>query len=443
MRRTKAADSILLAVVLLISRTGSSAELQNVRRLTLREAVQLALQQNPQAQISKLNIAISQQEHAIAKAALLPQVGVQAFDRDVRFDLDSFVGVPLPGSAHHAGPFQVLQAGPVVTMPIFDLTLWRRWQASHQALRAAEAQNRTVREQTVALVVSQYLLALRAAAERDAAQSQVDLAQTLYSQAKHLEEAGVGTGLDTLRANVELQNESQRLLVAETKLKTAQYGLARLLDLNPFKALELTDTLSFSQTPDFPVEQALQQALASRPEMETLGFSREGAILEKRAASDSRFPTLNFGGGWGYQGRSLPTAIPAHQYQLTLDLPLFTGGRVRAENAKSELEVKRLSEQIREQKDQIAFEVNSALAQVESARHQVDVANLGVELAHKEVAQARERFEEGVANNVETVTAQNALARATDNRIDALYGYNQSRADLARATGQIETMYAK
>ena len=43
-----------------------------------------------------------------------------------------------------------------------------------------------------------------------AAQSRVDLAQALYDQADDLQKHGVGTGIDTLRANVELQNEKQR-----------------------------------------------------------------------------------------------------------------------------------------------------------------------------------------------------------------------------------------
>jgi outer membrane protein TolC len=73
----------------------------------------------------------------------------------------------------------------------------------------------------------------------------------------------------------------------------------------------------------------------------------------------------------------------------------------------------------------------------------VEVANLGVDLARREVGQARERFQEGVANNIEVTTAQDALARASDNQIEALYRYNQARADLARATGQIEDSYAK
>jgi len=59
------------------------------------------------------------------------------------------------------------------------------------------------------------------------------------------------------------------------------------------------------------------------------------------------------------------------------------------------------------------------------------------------VAQARDRFQAGVANNIEVITAQDELSRANDNQIAALYRYNQARADLAHSTGQMESLYAK
>ena len=73
----------------------------------------------------------------------------------------------------------------------------------------------------------------------------------------------------------------------------------------------------------------------------------------------------------------------------------------------------------------------------------MDVANLGVQLARQEVEQARDRFQAGVANNIEVITAQDELARANDNQIAALYRYSQARADLAHAAGQMEALYAR
>ena len=415
----------------------------NPMKLTLKEAVQLALKQNPQVLIANLNLAQSVQDRNMARAGLLPQADFQTVDRAMRYNIYALFGRQFPGLQEHGGPFQFFQAGPNFSMPVFDLTLWRRWQSAHQGIRASEAQEMTVREQTVLLVVSQYLGALRAGAAVVAAQSRVDLAQALYDQAFDLQKNGVGTGLDTLRANVELQNEKQRLIEAQTQEEVALYGLVRLLNLDPHQKMELADKPSFFQTPEFEASQSLEQALMTRPEMKALEARERMAILGKKTASESRLPSIDVGGDWAYQGLSLPRAIPTYVFQVSLDVPVFTSGRIHAQIARSDLELRKVAQERADLRDQIALEVNTAVARLESARHEVDVANLGVKLSQEEVTQARDRFQAGVANNIEVITAQDALARANDNQIGALYGYNQSRADLAHAIGQTEGLYAK
>ena len=412
-------------------------------RLTLRDAVATALRENPQVQVANLDLAQSQEDKTIARSALLPQAGLEVLDRAVRFNIHAQFGRPFPGIAQHAGPFQFFQAGPNFSMPLLDLTLWRRWQAAHQGVNASQAQEMTVREQVVLLGVSQYLGELRANAAVSAAQSRVELAQALYDQAQDLQKHGVGTGIDSLRANVELQNEKQRLLEAETQQKVALYGLARLLNLDPHREIELADTPSFYETPELEASQSLEQAYATRPEMKALVAREHIAELEKRGASESRLPSINFGGFWAEQGLSAPSSIPSYVYQVTVDVPLFTSGRIHAEISKADLEIKKAAQERADLRNQIALEVKTALAQLESARHEVEVANLGVKLAKEEVLQARDRFQAGVANNIEVISAQDALARANDNQIVALYRYNQSRADVAHATGQMEGLYSK
>ena len=87
--------------------------------------------------------------------------------------------------------------------------------------------------------------------------------------------------------------------------------------------------------------------------------------------------------------------------------------------------------------------LKSSETRLESARTQVEAANLGVDLAREGVTQAQDRFRAGVATNIEVITSQDELARANDNQIAALYRYNQARADLARSTGQMESLYSK
>jgi outer membrane protein len=412
-------------------------------KLTLKDAVNLALKQNPQVILANLNVAQSREDVAVSRSGLMPQVSGNLAETVHRVNLETAIGFAFPGFAQHVGPYYVSQGGVGFNAPIFDLTLWHRYRSSQLGVNAAQAEAQTAREESVILVVSQYLGSQRASADVQAAQSRVNLAQALYDQAADLQKNGVGTGIDTLRANVELQNEKQRLILARTQLQTSLFGLAQLLSVDPHRTIELADQMAFFDTPETAVDQTLDRALASRPELRQLVVQEQRAELEQKNAADQRLPKLTANGMWLEQGLSPVSAIPVYQYQASLDFPLFTGGRIQAERAKADLAIRQLKQQEQDLRNRIALEVKTSAAQLEAARSEVTVANLGVQLAQQEVEQARDRFQAGVANNIEVVSAQDALTRANDNQIAALYRYNQARADLAHAAGQVESLYAR
>ena len=414
-----------------------------VMRLTLDQAVSLALKQNPTAQIAILTAAESVQDKNVARAALLPQANLSVTDTVERLNLQAFLGARIPGFPQHAGPFQVFSAGPVFSAPVFDLTLFRRYQAARETANASKADSLSTREQVILLVVSQYIGTLRAVANVQASQSRVELAQALYDQAADVQKEGVGTGIDTLRANVELQNEKQRLLEAEADRDTSLFGLSRLLNLDPRQVIELGDSLSFFDTPQPDVISSIDSALAERQEWKALQEQLKSAGLQKKASSESRLPKVDFTGNWAYLGGSSTTGIPTYNYEAEVSVPLFTGGRIHAEIVRADLEIQKLQQQEDDLRNQIALDVKTALINLDSARNQVAVANLGVQLSKEEVDQARDRFKAGVANNIEVIQAQDSLARANDNQIAALYRFNQARADYARSIGQMEKVYSK
>jgi len=430
-----------MAVGLLLAGAASAQEAP--LKLTLKDAVQMALKQNPQVVLANLNVAQTEKDRLLARSGLLPQVSGNVGETVNRENIEALLGMSFPGFTQHIGPFEVFQAGIGVNAPVFDLTLWRRYQASRFGIDASHAQERTAREQNVLLVVSQYLGAQRAQANVTAAKSRVDLAQALYDQAADLQKNGAGTGIDTLRANVELQNEKQRQITAQTDLDTSLFALGRLLNLDPHRRLELADSVSFFETPPITADQTIEQAWAARPELKQLASARARAELDLRTAGEERLPKVSIHGFWAEQGLTPDSVIPVYQYQFNLDVPIFTGGRIQAQQAKAEIAIRQIGQQEQDARAAIALEVKNAVAQLDAARHEVDVANLGVQLARQEVDQARDRFQAGVANNVEVVTAQDALSRANDNQIAALYRFNQARADVAHATGQMEALYAK
>ena len=416
-------------------------------RITLEQAVGLAIKQNPTQQIAVLNAAESVQDKNITRADLLPQSNLRVADSANRVNLRAeFGGTPLiPGAQTpgHIGPYQNFSAGPTFGSSIFDLSLWKRYQAARSNVEASRADSLSTREQVILLVVSQYIGTLRAVANVTASRSRVELAQALYDQAADLQKEGVGTGIDTLRANVELQNEKQRLIEAENDREASLFGLSKLLNLDPRQKLELADSLGFFETPQPDVELSIDAALSSREEWKAIEAREKVAKFDKQASQYQRLPSLRFDGEWAYLGTSVNNGIPTYQYQASVNMPLFTSGRIRAEITKSDLELQKLEQQKDDLRNQIALDVKTSLLNLQSARNEVQVANLGVQLASDEVAQARDRFKAGVANNIEVISAQDSLSRANDNQIAALYRFNQARADFARAIGQMERTYAK
>src|SRR4029077_19529100 len=157
----------------------------------------------------------------------------------------------------------------------------------------------------------------------------------------------------------------------------------------------------------------------------------------------SRLPSVQFDGNYAFLGTSSNTTTGTYTYQASVNMPLFTGGRIHAEVVRADLEIQKLEQQKDDLRNQIALDVKTALLNLESARNEVQVANLGVQLSNEEVDQARDRFKAGVANNIEVIQAQDSLSRANDNQIAALYRFNQARADFARAVGQMEKIYSK
>jgi len=414
-------------------------------RLTLDQAVGLALKQNTTAQIAILQAAQSEQDKNISRADLLPQANASISDEAQKVNLLAQFGgkTPFPGFPKTLGPYQVFSAGPSFGAPVFDLTLWRRYQAAQNTANSSKANSLSTREQVILLVVSQYIGTLRAVANVEASQSRVNLAQALYDQAADLQKEGVGTGIDTLRANVELQNEKQRLIEAGTDRDTSLFALSRLLNLDPRQAIELADSLSFFDTPQPEVEPSIEFALAERQEWKALEAQSKAAEFQKKASQASRLPSLRFDGDFAYVGTSGNTTLPTYTYQASVNMPLFTGGRIHAEIVRADLEIRKLDQQKDDLRNQIALDVKTALLNLQSARNEVQVANLGVQLSKEEVDQARDRFKAGVANNIEVIQAQDSLSRANDNQIAALYRFNQARADLARSMGQMEKVYAK
>jgi outer membrane protein TolC len=408
--------------------------------LTLNQALRTALDQNPDVHRSLLAIAQSQEDRRTAASSLMPALEGDALGQRIKPNLDTAFGSPSPLYLN-IPPYNWGIVDLQASMPLLDLSLWNRWKAARSGEQSARAKAREVREQIVALVVGQYLRAQRSTEAVKAARSRVDLAQALEQLAEDQQKNGLGTRLDTLRAQVQLRNERQNLIQADTQLRTAQFGLVRLLNLDPATRVEATDSLAAPTLPQVTFQDAYRAGLDQRPELASLDARERAQENLKDAARSLRLPSVVASATYGSTGLQNSTWTSTYTVNVGVRVPLFTAGRISAETARAQEEISSIQEERRSLKAQVGQEVQVAQAELGAERSEVEVAAQAVDLATEALEQARHRFSAGVSNNIEVIQAQDELARATDNRINALYRLNQSRADLARAMGQLEALF--
>ena len=122
----------------------------------------------------------------------------------------------------------------------------------------------------------------------------------------------------------------------------------------------------------------------------------------------------------------------------TLSIPIFAGGRTHADVLQAEATLRQSRQQLDSLRAQIDYDVRTALLDLAAAADQVQVARSALDLANQTLVQARDRFTAGVADNLEVIEAQEAVASANENYIGSLYSHNVAKVLLARAIGFAE-----
>jgi len=406
-------------------------------RLTLQDAIQKGLQANLSVLVAgtRVDEAEGTRERRLS-AALLPRVNAQTYANVQNRDLRAF-GISAPGLPEVVGPFSNYDFRIYAQQNIVDLESYRGLKASERALDAGRMDLQDARDLIVRSIASLYLNAQSAAARVESAQSRVKDSSTLFKLAKDKHDAGTATGVDVLRAEVQLANDRQAKLVAENQLKQSLLTLARNMGMSPGTPLELAEPLRYQALSQPDSETLVPTALLARADYLSLASQRQ-SLLEQQRASQARFyPKLSINGNFGAIGRSIGGVQPTGLIQGQIDFTVFDRDR-NGEAQELAGRVKRIDDQIADLRRGIDEDIREALLNLDSAAEQVTVAREGRDLAQRELELAQDRFQSGTANNVEVVTAQDELARAEENYILAVSSHVDAKFALARAMGDTE-----
>jgi outer membrane protein TolC len=185
-------------------------------------------------------------------------------------------------------------------------------------------------------------------------------------------------------------------------------------------------------------EESLARAYVRRPEYLAAEARVRVAEFSVKAARGEALPTVQVNGAYGWIGPAPGKADATYNLAAGLKIPIFQGGKVKADVNQAETELRQTKMQLENLRNRVEFEVRAALLDVKTSNEQVDVARQSIDLATEQLKEARDRYAAGVSGTLEVVQAQEAVANANETYIQALYLNNVAKLTLARALGVAE-----
>lgn len=308
------------------------------------------------------------------------------------------------------------------------LVTWRRMKASGLQVAAAvqdkvgvvDALEEQVRAAYVQILQQEQVLGLiRHAIDR--LERQVETSGRLY-------EEGVVKHADVLTLQVQLLEKKQDLIQAQHVLFGHQMTLNQLMGAPLFQVVELA---GMEGTPRlFCFDEALQAALSKRPDLLSLRKKQEALSMSLSATKWSVVPTIYAFANSNYAEKS--AAVSAG---LGLRMPLYEGGRKRAQIQKVRALYCEVSEHIEELSRGIAMEVKTTCLQFEEILQSLQLGREAVALAQVGLQSMQKYYAEGLSSINDVLLAEEQLLAAQRKDVANLYRYFLNYAHLLKITG--------
>jgi outer membrane protein TolC len=409
--------------------------------LTLAQAVEQALKNNLQAKLAQERTVESRAQRGIGLAALLPNVSGAAYQMSLTENLAAqgltSSAFHVPGLPAFLGPWDNFDARARAVQSLFNLASIRRYQATRYGVQLAERQRRLAEQQVTTATALAYIELLETGQSVAAAEANVRLARQLLDLATNQRNAGIATGLDVARAETRLASQQVQLAQARTNLDTARLNLLRTIGAPLGAPLAPADAMRFDPQPPPEAGQAIQQALGERLELSVASEQLRIAEAERKAAIGGWVPSVSAFGDYGSSGlKPNQTDLPTRSVGIRIDVPIFDGGRTRAEVQAATSEVRQAEMQLTDLRAAVEKDVRQALDNLATRQDQMRAAQKNLDLAERELSLAEDRFRNGVADNIEVTGAQTELENARQVVVLSLAQFNIARLNLFSALGR-------
>lgn len=445
-------EKALLICLLLLPQAfiqGQTAELEGQPSYSLDEAIELALQNNPDLQIAHERIGAAQAQLGEAFAAFYPQAQIRmsyehtdnpsrAFGMIIsqrRLNLDGSTNFNQPGGTDNYRPEVVA-----------SYSLFRGGQdyqaakAAELGVEAAELQESAVRNQLIEAVTSAYYGLLASAEAHKVALNSIKAVDSELRQSRNQYEAGALLKSDVLSLEVQLAETRDAEIQAANTIELMRTGLKTLLGLNAGEALEFALV-----SPALPIpekqesfDELLNRAIKERPEIAAAQKQIEIAERKLSAAQGAHLPRANAYVSYGSDSKNIDFSTNRDNVTagVMVEMDLFNGFSTSEAVRKAEHRLNEAKKVHTQTQLAIENEVKTAHLKFREALTRLNVTQAAITSAEEALRLVNRQRQAGAATVTRYIEAEVARDKAHSRDIAARFDALRAQAELKKALGE-------
>ncbi len=407
-----------------------------VTRLTLYQAEQLALKNNPQISVSKLLALAQGQVTREVRSAELPFATGSLTAVDTRAGGTRIAA----GALNNPRVFERAAGGVTIGQLITDFGRTHNLVTSARFSQQASVASQQATVQDIKLAVDEaFYGALASQALLNVARQTVTARQTTADQIQALTNAKLKSELDLSFANVNLAQAKLLLLDAENNRDAVFANLNTLLGFERQQNYLLVDE-SGAALPLPPQDSngLIDLAFRSRPDLITIFDQFQAEQRFSRAEHDLFFPTVSALAAVGGTPVRDSNFMPWYgAVGVNVSIPIFNGFLFSARAQEADYRSAAAQQRVRDLRDRIARDVHVAWLQAQSSFQRVDVTAKLLQQANLALDLAQTRYQLGLGSIVELSQAQLQQTEAEIGNTNARYDYLTALSSLKFQTGQL------
>jgi outer membrane protein len=402
-----------------------------VRTMTLRETVALALQQNPDLVIARYDAAKAKYAIQIARDPFVPKL----------FGGSGAAWTTGYPASINGQPPSIFEAQ--TQMAIFNRQQSYRVAEARESARGADIDTSRQQDEVAFRAASLWLDAQQSAEAAEIARRQLDSLRRVRNGVQARMQEGQAIPLDAKKAALDLARAEQRAESLGSDQDTAEASLAVVLGFTADDRVRAAREDRVTAEPPASEQTSIEDAIANSKDLKLLESRIQSKNLELRGYKSARYPTVDLVAQYNLLARyNFQDFFPQFQRNngqlgVSITIPLLVGSAPRGSQLQAEADFAKLQAQVNQTRGQIALNTRKDYQQVRKAESARNVARLDLDYTREQLSVLLARHDEGRATLDEVEQARIQENEKWIAYYEAQHNLERIKLNLLRQTGTL------